>query len=61
MDDEDETTVENLTNDELFSIVYAVVELARVSAASDSDILRDIRDELAGYGLLKDEVNDDGK
>lgn len=59
MDDDD--AVERLTNDELFSIVYAVVDLARDSAASDSDILRDIRDKLADYGLLKDEVNDDGK
>jgi hypothetical protein len=61
MDDDYEDALERLTNDELFSIVHAVVELAQVSAASDSDILRDIRDELAGYGLLKDEVDGDGQ
>ncbi len=57
-DDDWEDALERLGNDDLFSIVYAVCEISGDSAASDSEILRDIRDKLADYGLRKDEVID---
>mgnify|MGYP001451832545 CR=1 FL=1 len=60
MDDDDnwEDALENLSNDDLFSIVYAVCDMTKETAASDSDIVRDIRGKLADYGLAKEEEID---